>query len=97
MKIHANAGTCLDSHRLLVRRIEEENQSACKWLGCWWAEGAGCSIAPRRPGGFPHRTLETTVEASGVPRRLRMAAAEVAEILCLALSTVSVAEEDRLD
>jgi hypothetical protein len=89
----------------LVRRIEEENwslmvaaeaagiseRSARKWLSRWRAEGeAGLldrSSAPRR---IPHRTPETVVEAITALRRLRMTAAEIAEVLGLALSTVSL-------
>ncbi len=105
MKIHANARTCPNSRKLLVKRVEEENwslmvaaeaagiseRSARKWLGRWRAEGeAGLldrSSAPRR---IPHRTSDATVEAIGALRRLRMTAAEIAEILGLALSTVSL-------
>ena len=105
MRIHANARTCPNSRRLLVRRIEEEDwslvaaaeaagiseRSARKWLGRWRAEGeAGLrdrSSAPRR---VPHRTPEPVVEAIAALRRLRMTAAEIAEVLGLALSTVSL-------
>jgi transposase InsO family protein len=105
MKIHANARTCPNSRKLLVKRIEEEGwslmvaaeaagiseRSARKWLGRWRAEGeAGLldrSSAPRR---IPHRTPDGTVEAIGALRRLRMTAAEIAETLGLALSTVSL-------
>src|SRR4051794_8465056 len=99
MKIHANARTCPNSRRLLVRRVEEKGwslmaaaeaagiseRSARKWLGRWRAEGdAGLldrSSAPKR---IPHRTPASTVEAIGALRRLRMTAAEIAEILGLA-------------
>jgi transposase InsO family protein len=105
MKLHANARTCPNSRKLLVRRIEEENwslmvaaeaagisdRSARKWLGRWRAEGeAGLldrSSAPRRS---PNRTPEAVVEAITALRRLRMTAAEIAEVLGLALSTVSL-------
>ena len=93
MKIHANAHTCPNSRKLLVKRVEEEgwSRSARKWLGRWRAEGeAGLidrSSAPRR---IPSRTPEATVEAIGALRRLRMTAAEIAETLGLALSTVSL-------
>jgi transposase InsO family protein len=104
MKLHANARTCPNSRKLLVRRIEEENwslvaaaeaagiseRSARKWLGRWRAEGeAGLldrSSAPKR---IPHRTPERVVKAIAALRRLRMTAAEIAEVLGLALSTVS--------
>lgn len=105
MRIHANARTCPQSRRLLVRRIEEEHwslvtaaeaagiseRSARKWLSRWRQEGqAGLldrSSAPRR---IPHRTPQAVIEAITALRRLRMTAAEIAEVLGLALSTVSL-------
>src|SRR6266487_1240574 len=105
MKLHGNARTCPKSRGLLVRRIEDEGwslraaaeaagiseRSARKWLTRWRTEGeAGLldrSSAPRR---IPHRTPEPVVEAIGALRRLRMTAAEIAEVLGLALSTVSL-------
>jgi transposase InsO family protein len=104
MKIHANARTCPNSRRLLVRRIEEESwslmvaaeaagiseRSARKWLARWRAEGeAGLldrSSAPRR---VPSRLPSDRLEAIEALRRLRMTAAEIAEVLSMALSTVS--------
>jgi transposase InsO family protein len=104
MKLHANARTCPKSRRLLVRRIEEEGwslmvaaeaagiseRSAAKWRARWRAEGeAGLldrSSAPqRRPTQLPADRL-AAIEAL---RRLRMTAAEIAEALGMALSTVS--------
>ena len=105
MKLHANARTCPNSRRLLVRRIEEEGwslraaaeaaglseRSARKWLARWRSEGASGlrdrSSAPKR---IPHRTPKATVELIEKLRRIRMTAAEIAEALELALSTVSV-------
>jgi transposase InsO family protein len=105
MKLHANARTCPNSRKLLVRRIEEESwslmaaaeaagiseRSARKWLARWRKEGeAGLldrSSAPKR---IPHRTPERVVKAICALRRLRMTAAEIAETLGLALSTVSL-------
>jgi transposase InsO family protein len=104
MKLHANARTCPNSRRLLVRRIEDEGwalipaaeaagiseRSARKWLARWRAEGeAGLldrSSAPRRR---PTRLPADRLEAIEALRRLRMTAAEIAEVLGLALSTVS--------
>jgi transposase InsO family protein len=104
MKLHANARTCPNSRKLLVRRIEEEDwslmaaakaagiseRSARKWLSRWRSEGEvgllDRSSAPKR---IPHRTPPATVEAITALRRLRMTAAEIAEALGLALSTVS--------
>ena len=92
MKIHANARTCPNSRRLLVKRIEEENWSlsARKWLGRWRAEGdVGLLDRSSAPKHIPRRTPDATVEAIAALRRLRMTAAEIAETLGLALSTVS--------
>jgi transposase InsO family protein len=104
MRIHANARTCPKSRRLLVRRIEEEGwaltpaaeaagvsvRTARKWLARWRAEGeAGLldrSSAPRRR---PTRLPADRLEAVEALRRLRMTAAEIAEVLGMALSTVS--------
>ena len=103
MKLHANARTCPNSRRLLVKRIEEEGWSlaaaaeaagvsertAAKWLARWRAEGeAGLldrSSAPKRVPSAAGRRL-AAIEAL---RRLRMTAAEIAEVLGMALSTVS--------
>jgi transposase len=104
MKIHANARTCPNSRKLLVKRIEEENwslmvaaeaagiseRSARKWLARWRTEGdAGLldrSSAPKR---VPSRLPSDRLEAIEALRRLRMTAAEIAEVLGMALSTVS--------
>jgi transposase InsO family protein len=104
MRIHANARTCPNSRRLLVRRIEEEGwaltpaaeaagvsvRTARKWLARWRTEGdAGLldrSSAPRRR---PTRLPADRLEAIEALRRLRMTAAEIAEVLGMALSTVS--------
>jgi transposase InsO family protein len=104
MKIHANARTCPNSRKLLVRRIEEKNwslmvaaeaagiseRSARKWLARWRAEGdpglLDRSSAPRR---VPSRLPADRLEAIEALRRLRMTAAEIAEVLGMALSTVS--------
>jgi transposase InsO family protein len=104
MKLHANARTCPNSRRLLVERIEREGwpltkaaeaagvsgRSASKWLARWRTEGpaglADRSSAPRR---VPSRVPEQTVRAIAALRRLRMTAAEIAELLGIALSTVS--------
>jgi transposase InsO family protein len=104
MKLHANACTCPNSRRLIVRRIEEEGwtlaaaaeaagvsvRTAAKWLARWRAEGlaglADRSSAPRR---HPTQLPADRVEVIEALRRLRMTAAEIAECLSMALSTVS--------
>lgn len=105
MKIHANARTCPNSRRLLVRRIEEEGwdvipaaeaagiseRTARKWLARWRAEGeAGLRDRSSAPRSIPRRTPDRVVDAITALRRLRMTAAEIAEALDLALSTVSL-------
>ena len=111
MKLHANARTCPNSRRLLVKRIEEEGwslmvaaeaagiseRSARKWLARWRAEGeAGLldrSSAPRR---VPSRLPADRLEAIEALRRLRMTAAEIAEVLGHgALDRLAVAGADR--
>ncbi len=104
MKLHANARTCPNSRKLLVKRVEEGNwslmaaaeaagisgRSAAKWLARWRDEGeAGLldrSSAPRRR---PTQLPADRVKAIEALRRLRMTAAEIAEVLDMALSTVS--------
>jgi transposase InsO family protein len=104
MKLHANARTCPKSRRLLVRRIEEEGfslmaaaeaagiseRTAAKWMARWRSEGeAGLldrSSAPRRR---PTQLPADRLKAMEALRRLRMTAAEIAEVLGMALSTVS--------
>jgi transposase InsO family protein len=103
MKLHANARTCPKSRRLLVDRLEGDwslrsaaeaagvsERTAAKWLARWRAEGhAGLedrSSAPRR---VPSRLGAERLAAIEALRRLRMTAAEIAECLGMALSTVS--------
>jgi len=104
MKLHANARTCPKSRRLLIRRIEEEGwslvvaaeaagiseRSARKWLARWRAEGeAGLADRSSAPKRVPSRLGADRLEAIEALRRLRMTAAEIAEVLGMALSTVS--------
>src|SRR5215204_743210 len=103
MKLHANARTCPNSRRLLVDRLDRgwslaeaaaaagvSDRSAAKWLGRWRAEGeAGLADRSSAPKRVPHRTPPSRVEAIVALRRLRMTAAEIAEVLSMALSTVS--------
>ncbi|HWC07419.1 MAG TPA: IS481 family transposase [Solirubrobacterales bacterium] len=103
MKLHANARTCPKSRRLLVDRLQGgwslrsaaeaagvSERTAAKWLARWLAEGeAGLldrSSAPRRS---PSRLAADRLEAIEALRRLWMTAAEIAEVLGMALSTVS--------
>jgi transposase InsO family protein len=104
MKLHANARTCPKSRRLLVERVREQGwsvmaaaeaagiseRSVYRWLRRFREQGeqglADRSSAPRR---IPYRTSIKRVEAIAALRRLRMTAAEIAELLSMPLSTVS--------
>lgn len=104
MKLHANARTCPNSRRLLIQRIEHQGWSltkateaagvsertARKWLARWRAEGEqGLLDRPSAPKRVPGRLPADRVAAIEKLRRVRMTAAEIAEILGLAISTVS--------
>jgi transposase InsO family protein len=105
MKLHGSARTCPNSRRLLVCRVLDEGWSlmeaaaaagvsertARKWVARFKADGEvglrDRSSAPRR---IPHRTSAERVESIRALRKLRMTAAEIAEALGMALSTVSL-------
>jgi transposase InsO family protein len=104
MKLHGNARTCPKSRRLLVERVLHQGWSVTaaaeaagvsertvwRWLRRWRAAGqAGLLDRSSRPHRSPRRLAPTTVEAIRSLRKLRMTAAQIAEILGLALSTVS--------
>jgi transposase InsO family protein len=104
MKLHANARTCPKSRRLIVDRIEAKGWSltaaaeaagvsertAAKWLARFRAEGeAGLMDRSSAPKARPTQLPAPTVKAIAALRRLRMTAAEIAECLRMALSTVS--------
>jgi transposase InsO family protein len=103
MKLHANARTCPRSRRLLVDRLEGDwsltmaaeaagvsERTAAKWLARWREEGeAGLEDRSSAPMRVPSRLPTDRLEAIEALRRLRMTAAEIAEVLNMALSTVS--------
>jgi transposase InsO family protein len=105
MKLHGNARTCPNSRRLLVERVLEQGWSVTaaaeaagvtertvyRWLGRWRREGgAGLLDRSSRPHRSPRQLPAGKVELIRALRRLRMTAAEIAEMLGLALSTVSL-------
>jgi transposase InsO family protein len=104
MKLHGNARTCPHSRRLLVERVElgwtlreaagaagVSERTASKWLARWRCEGErGLLDRSSRPHRQPRRTPSDRVAAIVHLRRLRMTAAEIAEVLRMALSTVSL-------
>jgi transposase InsO family protein len=104
MKLHGNARSCPRSRRLLVERLEAgwrvsdaaaaagvSVRTAAKWRARWRLEGAeGLLDRFSRPRRQPRRTPPDRVEAIVWLRRLRMTAAEIALLLGMALSRVSL-------
>src|SRR3954471_18003947 len=105
MKIHANARTCPKSRKLLVERILVEQWSVTagaaaagvsertvwRWLKRWREEGKpGLVDRSSRPHRSPTQLPAPKVDAIEKLRRLWMTAAQIAEMLSLALSTVSL-------
>jgi len=104
MKLHANAALSLKGRRELCRRVVEGERTlseaaeaaevsvrcARKWVGRYRAEGeAGLLDRSSAPARIPHRTSEQRVQAIAALRRLRFTGPEIAEVLGMALSTVS--------
>ena len=104
MQLHGNARTCPNSRKLLVERVLEQGWSVTaaaeaagvtertvwRWLRRWRAEGeAGLRDRSSRPRRCPTQLPPATVAAIRSLRRLRMTATQIAEVLGLALSTVS--------
>jgi transposase InsO family protein len=105
MKLHGNARTCPNSRQLLVDRVLEQGWSVAvaaeaagvsertvyRWLARWRQEGAaGLLDRSSRPRRSPTRLADSKVEMIRRLRKLRMTAAQIAEVLELALSTVSL-------
>jgi transposase InsO family protein len=104
MKLHGNAALSWHGRRRLARRVVVEGwtlaaaaeaagvsvRCARKWAGRYRLEGesglADRSSAPRR---VVNRTAPERLEVIARLRRLRFTAAEIAETLAMALSTVS--------
>jgi transposase InsO family protein len=105
MKLHGNARTCPNSRRLLIERVIVKDWSVSaaaaaagvsqrtvyRWLARFRREGIeGLLDRSSRPHCSPKQLPAEKIEAISSLRRLRMTAAEIAEVLCLALSTVSL-------
>lgn len=101
MKLHRNAVTCPNSRALIARRVLDQGWSlrsaaeaagvseptARKWVRRFGTEGrAGLEDRSSAPHQIPHRTAPERVDALRALRKLRMTAAEIAELL----STVSL-------
>jgi transposase InsO family protein len=104
MKLHANARLSPIGRRLLIDRIERDGWTVCraaasagvsertarKWLARYRAEGPlGLLDRSSAPTVVVNRTDERRIEVIAALRRLRMTGAEIAEVLGMALSTVS--------
>jgi transposase InsO family protein len=105
MTLHRNARTCPRSRRLLVRRVIERGwtikraaeaagvseRTGAKWIKRYREEGEGGlldrSSAPKR---VPNRTPGDRVEAICSLRRIRFTGPEIAELLGMPESTVSL-------
>ena len=104
MKLHRNAALSWNGRRELARRVIDQGWSvtaaasaagisvrcARKWVGRYRSEG-GLGLLDRSsaPSSIPHRTSEERVQAIAALRRLRFTGPEIAELLGMALSTVS--------
>ena len=104
MQLHANAPLGPKGRAIMVRRVLEEGlaltqaaeaagvsaTAARKWVRRYRAEGeAGLEDRSSAPRTVANRTAESRIEAIAALRRLRMTAAEIAELLGMAPSTVS--------
>ena len=104
MNLHRNHRTCPSSRLLICRRVLEEGWSvqqaaeaagcstrtAAKWLSRYRAGDRQLLDRSSRPRRSPSRLPQPRVEAIERLRRLRMTAAEIAEVLGIPLSTVSL-------
>jgi transposase InsO family protein len=104
MKLHANAPFGPKGRLTMVRRVVGEGWSLAaaaeaagvsertcsKWVGRYRSGGeAGLWDRSSAPARVPLRTPEDRVQAIAALRRLRMTAAEIAELLAMPLSTTS--------
>src|ERR687892_973805 len=103
MKLHRNATTCPNSRALIAWRVLEEGWSltqaaeaagvseptARKWVRRARA-GESLEDHSSRPKSSPSRLPKDLVKAIEALRRLWMTAAEIAEVLRIPLSTVSL-------
>ena len=104
MNLHANSRTCPHTRLLLCRRVVEQGwrvkeaaeaagcsaRTAAKWLGRYRAGDGVLLDRSSRPKRSPGRLPRERVRAIERLRRVRMTAAEIAEVLELPLSTVSL-------
>jgi transposase InsO family protein len=105
MKLHGNARTCPNSRRLLVARVLEEGWSVAaaaeaagvtertvwRWIKRFREEGErGLLDRSSRPHSSPTRLPAAKVEVIRSLRKLRMTGTQIAEVLTVPVSTVSL-------
>jgi transposase InsO family protein len=104
MKLHGNHRTCPSSRRLLCRRVLEEGwtlkqaaeaagcsvRTAAKWVQRFREGDQELRDRSSRPRRSPTRLPAERVQVIAALRRLWMTAAEIAEVLQMPLSTVSL-------
>lgn len=105
MEVHANASLTPQGRLTMVRRLTDENwtldraaeaagvsvKTAAKWKTRYRTEGeAGLTDRSSRPKRIPHETPEDRIEAIAALRRIRSTAAEIAWVLGMPTSTVSL-------
>jgi transposase InsO family protein/transposase-like protein len=104
MKLHANAALSLRQRQRMVLRVIEQGWSlssaaaaaevsertCSKWVSRYRSEGElGLLDRSSAPVSVANRTDERQIEAIAALRRLRFSGPEIAEVLAMALSTVS--------
>jgi len=104
MELHANAALSLNKRRLLCERVVDRGwtlteaaaaaevsvRCARQWVGRYRAEGElGLLDRSSAPRSVVNRTDERRIECIAALRRLRFTGPEIAEVLDMALSTVS--------
>jgi transposase InsO family protein len=104
MKLHANARLSVKGRELLADRVERQgwslteaaeaagvsDRTASKWLARYRADGLGGLLdRSSAPSVVANRTDERRIVVIAALRRLRFTGAEIAELLGMALSTVS--------
>jgi transposase InsO family protein len=104
MKLHGNAALSLKKRQLLASRVVDEKWSltraaaaaevsertAAKWVRRFRGEGElGLLDRSSAPRSVANRTAEDRIQAIAALRRLRMTAAEIAEVLRMPATTVS--------
>jgi len=104
MNLHANAALSLKGRRQLCLAVVDRERTvtqaaeaagvsvrcARKWVSRYRVEGElGLRDRSSAPHRIPHRTSEQRIEAIAALRRLRFTGPEIAEVLGMALSTVS--------